>query len=271
MKVCILTIGNELLIGETQDTNSYWLCRQLASLGAEVLRVVLLPDIASEIASEILAARQRGSELLITTGGLGPTDDDLTLQAIAAALSLPCELNQQAAEMIENRQKDLLAAGLIDDTDMTPERLKMAKLPQGSLPLSNTVGVAPGVLLELSGFRLIALPGVPAEMQAIFSSLLPLLESWIPNGGFEVVDLWVGCPDESVLAPMLRQLAAEYPEVYAKSKARGYSSERKFNIKLHARGKPSVTRPLLASATDRLVELLTERGITLLSRTGFQY
>lgn len=266
MKASILTIGDELLIAETQDTNSFWLCQQLTYAGLTVTRITILSDRIEEIQQELQAARARGVELVFTLGGLGPTDDDLTLQAVARTFSLQCELDQQALAWVSSRQKELVEKGFIDSLEMTPERLKMASIPVSSIPLHNSVGTAPGVLLELDGFRVVSLPGVPAEMQAIFlEQVQPLLKKWVPGGGFGVVDFWVGCGDESVLAPLLRTLTGEYPTVYTKSKAKGYGSERRFNIKLHARGTVS-SAALLESAADRLEQLLAAEGIPIISR-----
>lgn len=263
MRTSILTIGNELLIGETQDTNSYWLCQQLTHAGVLVTRVTLLPDRVVEIQEELLAARARGVETVFTLGGLGPTDDDLTLQAVASAFSLQCEPHPEAVVWVSEKQRELVEKGFIDGLEMTPERLKMASIPVTSMPLRNSVGTAPGVLLELDGFRVISLPGVPAEMEAIFlERVRPLLEQWLPGGRFSVIDLWVSCGDESRLAPMLRVLTSEYPAVYAKSKAKGYGSERRFNIKLHSRG--DVTE--LEGAASRLEQLLATEGISIISR-----
>src|SRR5205823_4947484 len=91
LRVIIIAIGNELLIGETLDTNTNWLCRQLTGLGAHVERAVILPDQMDQICDEIKRWCEFGIDLLITTGGLGPTDDDLTLAAVAKALNLPLE------------------------------------------------------------------------------------------------------------------------------------------------------------------------------------
>lgn len=269
MKGAILAIGDELLIGETQDTNSFWLCQRLTYAGVKVARITILADRTEEIQQELQAARERGVELVFTMGGLGPTDDDLTLQAVAAAFSLQCELHPQAVAWVSERQKELVEKGFIDGLEMTPERLKMASIPATSTPLQNSVGTAPGVLLELDGFKVVSLPGVPAEMKAIFlEQVQPLLERWIPEGGFGVMDLWVECGDESKLAPLLRILTKEYPEVYTKSKAKGYGSERRFNVKLHARGTISVTNTLLESATKRLEQLLAAEGISIISRSS---
>ena len=147
----ILAIGNELLAGDVLDTNSHWLCRQLAGRGARVSRVTTLPDDMATIGEALLAALSRGPALIVTCGGLGPTADDLTVAAQAAALGRVLVENPTAFAMVRDFYATLFRRGEVTTPDMTPARAKMAVLPADAEPLPNSVGAAPGVLMIAGG------------------------------------------------------------------------------------------------------------------------
>jgi nicotinamide-nucleotide amidase len=148
MPTCeIIAIGNELLQGDVLDTNTHWLIQQVTELGGRVTRAVMVRDEPDAIAHELHGARERGTALILTGGGLGPTDDDLTLGAVAKATACPLQLDPLALEMVRCTYEDLVDRGVFADAAMTPAREKMACLPRGATPLDNPVGAAPGVLL----------------------------------------------------------------------------------------------------------------------------
>ena len=216
-KAWIITVGNEILIGRIVNTNASWLAKQLTLLGYSVERIVTVPDQLEDIAEEVARAASRAS-IVLTTGGLGPTYDDMTLAGVAKAFGLRLDLNQEALSMIEKFYAEM---GL----PLTEDRIKMAYLPQGAKPLPNPVGAAPGSLLEIDGTIIASLPGVPREMEAIFTgSLLRVLKERGP--GLEVVDCGItvyGVP-ESSLAPYLRKLAKKHYNAYIKSHPKGHET-----------------------------------------------
>src|SRR5512141_1596064 len=159
----ILAIGNELLVGQVQDTNTYWLVRSLTALGARVRRAVILRDEYDEIADALASALKRKPRLIITTGGLGPTDDDLTMRALSQALSLELVEDPVALEMV--RQRYVYLAGIRPNfsADLNEARRKMALLPLGGTPIYNPNGAAPGVVLDANGTTtIVSMPGVPS-------------------------------------------------------------------------------------------------------------
>ena len=211
----ILSIGNELLIGRIVNTNASWLAKMLSVLGFNVRRIITVPDELDDIVEELRRAIGR-ARVVITTGGLGPTYDDRTLEAVGAATNRPLAVDDAAREMVERfySQKGL---------PMTPERLKMAMLPAGSKPLPNPVGAAPGVALEHEGTLIVSLPGVPAEMQAIFTEyVVPLLRRIAPERHLAECSVLVSGVPESELAPVLARLAKENPSAYIKSHPKGH-------------------------------------------------
>ncbi|MCS6815807.1 MAG: molybdopterin-binding protein [Blastocatellia bacterium] len=259
----IIAIGNELLLGDTLDTNTQWLCRTFTGLGGRVERAVLVRDDCSAIVREIRGALGRGVQLLVTSGGLGPTDDDLTLQAVAEALERPLTLNERALALVRETYERLVAAGYVADAQLTESRMKMARLPQGAEPLANPVGAAPGVLLRVSGTTLVSLPGVPAELKAIVTGpLRPILQEIFGAGVFREREVIALCRDETVLAPILREVAERHPEIYIKSRAREFGPDIRFRITLSLSGRdPMSVEARLEEATRDLCETLRRAHI----------
>ena len=156
MRVALLSVGDELLAGDTVNTNATWLGTRLTERGADVERAVVVPDRIDEIAATISTLHDRYDAVLVT-GGLGPTHDDLTMDAVARAFDRDLEENDEAVEWLEAHggyERDDLAAGTTD-------------LPSGARVLHNEEGVAPGCVVE----SVYVFPGVPDEMKAMFASV----------------------------------------------------------------------------------------------------
>src|SRR5437867_1416276 len=196
----IVAVGRELLTGRTVDTNSAWIAARLTDLGAFVARIVAVDDDPAAIAREIAGPRERGVALVITTGGLGPTLDDRTLAGVAAALARRLVEHRAALAFVTRRYAELAAAMAVADAALTPPRRKMACLPEGAEPIDNPIGTAPGVFLFDGTQALLALPGVPAEMRAVFDAALPRLRACL-GASAHVVEREVasGSGDESVI------------------------------------------------------------------------
>jgi molybdenum cofactor synthesis domain-containing protein len=252
----ILAIGNELLLGIVQDTNTHWLCKRITGLGGRVRRAALLPDDLEAIGDELLRALDRKLDLIVTTGGLGPTQDDRTLEAIARALGLPLEEHPEALKIVERRYRELYEQGRVDNPKLTESRRKMARLPQGTTPLDNHVGTAPGALIQHSKSTIVALPGVPSEMQDIWENALqPYLTRIFGKGFYLERTLVVEINDESRLAPILREFQAAWPQVYIKSRPKGFAEGLKILITLAMSGE----RPIVEQTIERLTKELTDR------------
>jgi nicotinamide-nucleotide amidase len=214
----IVCIGNELLIGKTFNTNATWLARRATSLGIAVKRITVISDDVEEIAKVIREVLQRKPQFAITTGGLGPTFDDKTLEGISKALDLKLTVDGKALDMIKQRYETYCKEGRIEKVELTPPRVKMATLPQGAQPLHNAVGTAPGVMLKVGKILLFALPGVPPEMEAIFEeSVAPLLKRAVGKVTFFETSLYADNVVESALAPLIDQAMHDNPYVYIKS------------------------------------------------------
>ncbi|HYL82117.1 MAG TPA: molybdopterin-binding protein [Candidatus Acidoferrum sp.] len=213
-----LAVGREILRGRVHDSNSWTLARRLTGLGCEILRIVSCDDDLVAIVREIRRAQEDGAGLLITTGGLGPTEDDLTLRALAEAVGGALALDAEAVRLVTSRYAELEQAGAVEDAALTPTREKMAWIPLGARPLPNPVGAAPGVWLEDGSLLYVALPGVPAEMAAILeASVLPALAPRLTGAVFLERSIRTASRDESAVASVLRQLGPSLPEVFLKS------------------------------------------------------
>jgi competence/damage-inducible protein CinA-like protein len=164
----IITIGTELLLGETVDTNATYLARCLRDAGIDLFRKTTVGDNAARIAQAIQQALER-CDIVLTTGGLGPTIDDPTRDAVALAVGVKSEFQPQLWEQIKSRFKRL---GRIP----TENNRRQAYIPQGAVAIENPVGTAPIFILELKSQVIIALPGVPREMSFLMEhKVIPYL------------------------------------------------------------------------------------------------
>jgi molybdenum cofactor synthesis domain-containing protein len=189
----IITIGNELLSGDVVDSNAVWLAKRLERAGVHVELVATLPDDVHRIATFVARAAAE-EDVVVVTGGLGGTPDDVTREGIAAAFAVTQE------EVPE------LAAGLRKRFSHDPEyAVAWARLPVGSRPLANPLGGAPGFLLE----NVYVLPGLPAEMEAMFETVEDELRAGPPIAAWRRIYR----TRESEIARLLAEAEARCPGV----------------------------------------------------------
>jgi nicotinamide-nucleotide amidase len=229
----IVCVGNELLIGKVKDTNAHYLGKQATQLGANIKRVTVIQDIVEEIAQTINEALARKPQFIITTGGLGPTFDDKTLQGLAKALNRKLAVNPKALEMVKQRTQEYLKKrGLPMEFEMTAPRVKMATLPEGTEVVSNPVGTAPSVRVNVANTTVFVLPGVPAEAEAIFEeTIAPLIKQAVGASVFCEKSLFIDNIFESKLAPLIDKVMDDNSGVYIKSHP--IRSEDKPHLELH--------------------------------------
>jgi nicotinamide-nucleotide amidase len=224
-EVGILVVGNEILDGVVLDTNSQWLINRLKPLNFMVHEAITVRDSLPEIGRGLVRLMADGCTIVFTTGGLGPTHDDMTVQGVAGALGLPLKLNQEALAVVTRQYRALHERGIIESGKLTDSRRKMAVLPKGAKPLDNRVGGAPGVLVEAEGSTIICLPGVPLEMKWIFDDqVMPLLRARV-RGAYAEEIVSLPLRDESTLSPIIDQVMKESPGIYVKSMVRPYGEE----------------------------------------------
>jgi len=208
MRAHIISIGDELLCGETVNTNAAWIARQLCSRGVEVRRIEVIPDELDEIARTV---QEADVDVVIITGGLGPTHDDVTRFGVARAVGDELVRNEEALEFMRRAY------------EVSEELKGMAYLPSSSVPLLNPVGSAPGFLISQQGRMIFVLPGVPAEMEAMFEYVLPYLHGSAPH-----VRWVVSRKPESSIASVLRRAL----ELFSPLKIGSYPREGVVRIRL---------------------------------------
>ncbi len=230
MIIELLVIGNEILIGKTQDTNSNWIVKRIAKYGHKTRRITVIGDEIEEISSAIQEILNRKPDMIITCGGLGPTFDDMTNEAVAKGLGRKLVLNEHAYNSIKKAYKRAYEQGIVKLDGMTKEREKMAYMPDGSTPLPNTKGTAPGVKIKQNKINIYILPGVPNEMKTIFRNvILPILKD--KQGKFYQKGFIFSGIGESHIAPYVTELEEKYPDLWIKTHPRiGLSVEVEISI-----------------------------------------
>jgi nicotinamide-nucleotide amidase len=210
----IVAVGDELVGGFTLDTNSHWLAQQLRRLGRPVVRIAAIRDRQAEIVGELRRALDDPEiEDVFTTGGLGPTPDDRTSEAVAALLGRDLVVDEGVREKIARRARLMHEAGLADTAQVSEASLRMARVPaEPDHVFRNRDGTAPGLLYRVGERRLFILPGVPREMKGIFSHEIE--PTFLRNGRPGVVSevRFLFAP-ESRFAPVMRDLELSHPDV----------------------------------------------------------
>ncbi len=199
----IIAIGTELLLGEIQDTNTRYLARLLRDYGVDLYRTMIVGDNIERIAHAIRESLAR-CQIIITTGGLGPTVDDPTRQAVAQAVGAELEFQPQLWEQIQDR---FVRYGRIP----TENNRRQAFIPKGAIPVENQVGTAPAFIVENETQAIISLPGVPREMEHITQyTVLPYLKKRFDlQGTIKAVVLHVAGVGESQVDEWITDLETQ--------------------------------------------------------------
>jgi len=192
---CVLIIGNEILSGRTQDVNLNHIAQTLGHWGIQVRESRVIPDVPSIIIETVNETRAR-YDYVFTTGGIGPTHDDITADCIAEAFGVDLVLHPEIANRIEQRPAP---------PDVMASRLRMARVPEGATLVDNPTGGPQGFRIE----NVFVMAGIPAVMQAMLSSLEGRLESG-PVVHSHSVTAYLG---ESQIAGALRDIQSRYPDV----------------------------------------------------------
>jgi molybdenum cofactor synthesis domain-containing protein len=233
----VLIIGNEILSGRIRDENLGFLARGLNEVGIRVREARVIADDPGAIAAAVSEARQ-AFDYVFTTGGIGPTHDDITAQSVAAAFGVPLVVHPEAKRLLETHYP----AGHLNEA-----RLRMAMVPEGAVLLPNPISQAPGFRIE----NVFVLPGVPSIMQGIFTHLKRRL-----HGGDRWLSRSVSCRlGEGVLAKDLFALQTRWPDLEIGSYP--YFRRGDFGVTLVLRG---TDRTRLAAADEELHTLIRALG-----------
>ncbi len=235
---CLLIIGNEILSGRTQDANLAFIAKGLNEVGVRLREVRVIPDVAETIIATVNEVRAK-FDYVFTTGGIGPTHDDITSECVARAFGVRWALNEEARRR--------LASGYANPADLNEARLRMAHVPEGAVLIDNPVSRAPGFRIG----NVFVMAGVPRIMQAMFDGIKHSLIGGAPMLSRTVTS---GLP-EGVLAKGLEQLQARYPDFDVGSYP--YYRRGGFGTSLVVRGTGAAR---LAAATEELFAMIKALG-----------
>jgi len=243
----IVCLGNELLMGVTINTNGAFIGEKLTKLGYEVRRITCIRDdleLASAFFKEVFS---RKPDVIVVSGGLGPTYDDIQLEVLGKALEVPLIEYEQAVRQLEvyYGRRNL---------GLTKERRKMALFPKGAIILSNQVGGAPACYLQYDGMDIFSVPGVPTEMEDILlNHIIPILKKKVEKSFFELKFQLFNCV-ESEIAPCINDVKAHFPDLYIKSHP-AYKDKR--GIVIHLSGYGETAESSVYKAKAEMIKLFT--------------
>lgn len=238
LTAALLVIGNEILSGRTQDTNTSWIAEKLGERGIKLIEVRVVPDVESEIVFALNELRQKASTVF-TTGGIGPTHDDITTESVAKAFGLPVILDEGARDSLLRHYKS--------EADLTPARLKMAQVPEGAVLVPNPVSGAPGYKIG----NVYVLAGVPMIMQAMLDHILPELVMGNP-----ILSNTITCNlPESVIAEGLAGVQSRYQNVEIGSYPHFRAGELGLSVVLR-----STEHSALHHATEEVIGMMKQLG-----------
>ncbi len=239
MNGAVLAVGDELLLGDIVNSNAAWLGEQLAAAGVQVVHSAMVGDDVARLAAALRRAID-DADVVVLTGGLGPTVDDLTRDAIALVAGVPL----RRVPAIEAQLRDRFATYGFAMQEVV---LKQADVPGGAEALDNPVGTAPGLWLEIGGAIVVALPGPPHEMRAVAGLVLPRLAD---RSGTRVVTRTLRCAGlgESAVAELV-EAAVVVPAGVALAYLAGGAVVR---VRFTTAGDPAVLEPLVAACAAAL-------------------
>jgi len=252
----ILAIGNEVLDGLVLDTNSNWMEIRLVKLGIQIKRLVSVRDELDEIEKALNFVKE-SCDIIITSGGLGPTHDDMTVKAIAQALNRSMSENPEALAIVKRQYQTLFDRGIVESPEMTNSRRKMAQIPDGAIPLDNQVGGAPGIMIQEGKTTIFCLPGVPSELKFIFENTVqPWVRERVKRRFYEQV-VEFAMHDESVFAPAIDTVMNSHPGVYVKSMPKTYGTSKTLRVWISMSGRTLREAKKHVSETIDELEIIT--------------
>lgn len=200
----IISVGTELLLGNIVNTNAQYIAKEMAKMGIDLYYQSVVGDNEERLSNVLKTALER-SDLIITTGGLGPTKDDLTKEVAASYFGKQLVFDKKTYEHVKQR---LESYGI---SQMTKSQEKQAMVPEGALVITNPAGLAPGIIMAQGDKAIIMLPGPPKEMKALFAECSRLYINRLSDHVFVSINIKVKGPDEMPLsvigeAPIADQL-----------------------------------------------------------------
>lgn len=251
----IFSIGTELVMGRIQDTNSHWIAQQVAQLGGKVRRITLVPDDVPDIIDCLQDSIQRNTDILISTGGLGPTPDDVTVECVSTILGTPASVHEPTLQDYMRRRN------LTSRDQLTPNLINMATVPSGAEVMQNPVGWAPCILARQEETCIFILPGPPKEMEALFTLYVAryISENYATKSASlrVLVNMY-----ESEVSPLMESVMERFPGSYLKAYvALRESVDHNLPVDVVAAGADAAeAQRTLQQAVEYFAHLVTENG-----------
>ena len=255
MAIELFSIGTELVLGQIQDTNAHWIAQQILQIGGELRRVTMLRDDAEEMYEALESSVERGTSLVLTTGGLGPTPDDMTVAVVASLIGTKPVVSEETLADFRRRRE-------MSENDPLSEALtKMATVPETAAVLQNPAGWAPCISVEYQNTTLMMMPGPPREMKAIFETYIQPLIAERYRAEITTSRVYVSM-FEAEVSPLMQKVMERHSDVYLKA----YVSLRKADTNMMPVDLVSTStdkadaETQLQLATDYFRELVVETG-----------
>lgn len=235
----LIIIGDEILFGTTRDTNTPFIAEALTTKGIRLLEVRVVPDIKENIVHAVQDLKDN-YDYVFTTGGIGPTHDDITTESIASAFNIEVEENLEARKLLEN---------YYGAENLNTSRLKMAQLPKGAKLIENPISATPGFIVE----NIYVMAGIPRIMQVMFHNIIDTLA-----GGNPMLSNTIACDlYESQIANELSQLQDSYDNVSIGSYPQYRSGQLGLSIAIR-----STDKKILDIVTDTVIKSIEKLGGT---------
>lgn len=210
MAIELFSVGTELVLGQIQDTNAHWIAQQILQNGGELRRVTMLRDDFDEMTEAINSAIQRETALILTTGGLGPTPDDMTVSVIASLIGTkPIVSKETVAEYKKRRE-------MSEDDILSDALTKMATIPESAQVYQNPAGWAPCISVDYKQSTIMMMPGPPSEMKAVFETYIQPLIVERYRDEISTARVYVSM-FEAEVSPLMQKVMDRFPNVYLKA------------------------------------------------------
>jgi nicotinamide-nucleotide amidase len=206
----LFSIGTELIFGQIQDTNAHWIAQQILQLGGQLRRVTMLRDEFEEMVEALEDSIVRGTDLILTTGGLGPTPDDMTVEVVAKIIGTQPIVHEETMQNFMERRQ------LKNRSELSEAATKMATVPETAEVFQNPVGWAPCIRVTKGQSSILLMPGPPREMKAIFETYIVPLIAERYSAKTATLRVHVNM-FEAAVSPLLQQVMERYPNVYLKA------------------------------------------------------
>ncbi|MBS7629263.1 hypothetical protein KEJ23_04740 [Candidatus Bathyarchaeota archaeon] len=246
LNVEIISVGNELCLGRVQDTNSFWLADKVTRIGGTVTRITCVRDDEEEICKVLEESLARRPRFILMTGGLGPTRDDKTIEAISRLTKKQTVIDEATITKTSERKG-------IPKGKLPPHYKRMARTISGAEAYLNPVGVSPTTVLEMERTTIVAMPGPPREVQAIFEAYISgMIAAESKHRSYSrriVVDMV-----ESEAEPLINQVMSEIADIYMKPLISQYTENGLLPVEIVAFGEDEDSCRITVEEAIRLLK-----------------